>query len=87
MNRYILYAYVAINLVVFLLYGIDKRKAKRDAWRIPEKVLLFSAVFGIIGALLGMSVFHHKIRKKKFYLLLPLILILEAIAFFYYRSH
>jgi len=86
MDKTYLIGYITVNLAVFLLYGIDKRKAKKDAWRIPEKVLLFLAVVGILGALAGMTVFHHKTKKKKFYLLLPLILILEAVLFFYFHS-
>ncbi len=84
MNRYILYAYAAVNLAVFLLYGYDKLEAKKGGWRIPEKILLLSAVPGILGAILGMTVFHHKTKKKKFFLLLPVTLILETVLFFYF---
>ncbi|MBR2685932.1 MAG: DUF1294 domain-containing protein [Erysipelotrichaceae bacterium] len=85
MDKTYLIGYITVNLAVFLLYGYDKFKAKHDGWRIPEKVLLLSAVAGILGALAGMTVFHHKTKKKKFYLLLPLILILEAVLFFYFH--
>ena len=71
--------YVAIiNLAAFLTYGIDKRKAMRGAYRIPERVLIFLAVLGgSIGAWLGMYVFRHKTRKIKFYLGIPMILLLQ----------
>ena len=51
---------LAVNFITFLLYGEDKSRARRHAWRIPEKVLMGAAVIGgSIGALLGMSIFHH----------------------------
>ena len=55
---------MAVNFITFLLYGDDKSRARRHAWRIPEKVLMGAAVIGgSIGALFGMSIFHHKTRK------------------------
>lgn len=67
-----------INLLSFALYGIDKHKAQKHAYRIPEKVLILSTVLGGgIGALLGMHVFHHKTRKPLFYIGVPVILVLE----------
>lgn len=60
--------YILINLIVFLLYGIDKWKAIHHKWRIPEAHLILAGVFGILGAILGMLLFRHKIRKPKFYL-------------------
>lgn len=66
-----------LNLGSFLLYGADKRRAIRGAWRIPERTLLFSAMLGgAAGALLGMWLFHHKIRKLRFALGVPLLLLL-----------
>ena len=64
--------YAALNFIVFLLYGIDKAKARRGKWRISEAALLLAAVFGPVGALLGMVIFHHKTRKAKFCVLVPL---------------
>lgn len=75
--RYIAAAYGLICLAVFFLYGIDKYRAIRGDWRISERRLLIYAVFGAPGALAGMLVFRHKIRKLKFILLVPLILIAE----------
>lgn len=66
-----------LNLGSFLLYGADKRRAIKGAWRIPERTLLFSAMLGgAAGALLGMWLFHHKIRKLRFALGVPLLLLL-----------
>ena len=74
----ILIVYAAISLVVFVFYGVDKAKAGAKAWRVPERTLLLLAVLSPVGALLGMLVFRHKIRKPKFYLTVPLLLIIEA---------
>lgn len=65
--------YLIVNAIAFLIYGIDKLKAKADAWRIPEKTLILLAVIGgAFGAFLGMKVFHHKTRKPLFKFLVPL---------------
>lgn len=74
-----LIAYVLINLAVFAFYGIDKAKAVRNEWRISEKSLMTAALFGAPGALIAMFVFRHKIRKPKFYIGVPVILIAEAV--------
>ena len=68
-----------LNLISLILFFIDKRKAEKKLWRIPESTLIISSVFGIIGGLCGMYVIRHKTKKPKFYITLPLILILEII--------
>lgn len=69
---------IAVNVVAFSVYGMDKHKAKAGQWRIPESQLLFLAVIGgSVGALLGMRTFHHKTRKPKFYIGVPVILGLQ----------
>lgn len=66
---------LAINVFAFFLYGIDKWKAKRSKWRIPEMTLLSIAVVGgSVGAWIGMKVWHHKTMHKKFKYGIPLIL-------------
>ena len=61
------YYLIGINLLSLLLYGIDKAKAKRGAWRIPEKVLLGLGILGgALGALTGMKLFRHKTRHWYF---------------------
>lgn len=84
LNTILLWIYSAVNVVVFIMYGADKHKAKHKKWRIPEGTLIIAAVFGIIGGLLGMLVFRHKTKKPKFAVGLPLIFIAEAatISFF-----
>lgn len=70
---------LAVNAAVMLLYGADKLKAQRGLWRIPERVLIGASVFGVLGAAAGMLVFHHKTRKLKFRIAIPLIMISEII--------
>lgn len=79
---------VAVNIVTFFLYGIDKWKAKRSKWRISEATLLGLAVIGgSIGALLGMKVWHHKTMHKKFLFGIPVIIILQiALIIWIYRK-
>ena len=86
MIQAIIYYLLGINLLTFLLYGIDKGKAQQGKWRIPEATLLTLAVLGgSVGALLGMAVFHHKTKHKKFVIGLPLILLAQiALAYFIY---
>ena len=67
------------SLVSFLLFGIDKWKAQNNHWRISEKALLLSAaLFGGIGAYLGMRTFRHKTKHWYFQLLVPLFLLLQV---------
>ncbi len=76
--KWMLLLYVLLNVVVFGLYGIDKYKAIHHKWRIPEATLLGAAVLGVFGALCGMYLFRHKTRKPKFFITVPLILVLET---------
>ena len=72
---------LAVNFITFLLYGDDKSRARRHAWRIPEKTLILSAVIGgSAGAILGMRFFHHKTRKPKFAVGVPVILLVQIAA-------
>ena len=82
-NKYFIILFLIVNLVVFAMYGIDKWKAIHHKWRIPEATLIGVAFFGVVGALLGMIVFHHKIRKPKFYISVPFIMILEVASVIY----
>lgn len=71
------------NLLVFLTYGLDKQKAKRHAWRIPEKVLLWECILlGGLGAYLGGKIFHHKVRKWYFQVVWYLGLILDGLSLY-----
>ena len=78
---------VFVNIAAFGMYGIDKQKAIRKQWRIPEAHLILAGVFGIFGAILGMLLFRHKIRKPKFYIGLPAIFILELMCVILYMKY
>ena len=65
---------LAINVATLITFGIDKLKAKRAKWRIPEATLLMmAAVGGSVGAWAGMKLWHHKTRHKKFRYGIPVI--------------
>ena len=68
---------ILINILSFILYGLDKYKAIKNKWRIPESVLLsISFLGGGIGSTLGMYAFRHKTKKKKFIFLNLLLLVI-----------
>lgn len=68
-----------LNLVSFLLMGNDKKQAKKNQRRIPEKTLFLSAaLFGALGGTLGMYVFRHKTKHWYFKLFFPLMLLVQA---------
>ena len=78
MKMILIAALLLMNLLAFILYGIDKLKAKKGAWRIPEATLLLVAFLGgSVGAFLGMEIFRHKTKHAKFKILVPLFLILH----------
>ena len=71
---------IIINLAGFLGMGIDKQRARKNAWRIPEATLfMFALLGGSLGTTLGMFVFHHKTRHWYFRYGMPAILILQII--------
>jgi len=83
MTTLILLYLLIVNAVAFLLMLVDKRKAQKKLWRIPEATLLLSAAIGgSIGALAGMYTFHHKTRHLKFTLGVPAILIAQIVGVF-----
>ena len=78
LHSYLIYYLLAINAVAFIMYGIDKYKAKKAKWRISEATLLLLAVLGgSIGAWMGMKVWHHKTKHKKFKYGIPAILLMQ----------
>ena len=84
MTEALLYYLIVINVVTFLIYGIDKWQAKKGKWRISEATLLLLAIIGgSIGAWLGMKVWHHKTMHKKFKYGIPAILIIQIILITY----
>lgn len=73
-----------MNIVGFAIMGIDKSRAKRGAWRIPEKTLFLIAILGgSIGSILGMKQFRHKTKHRTFTIGMPAILIVQAAIILY----
>ncbi len=80
MHTFLFIYLIMINIIAFMLMGFDKRRAKRHAWRIPEKTLFGSALLGgSIGAIAGMQVFRHKTKHLSFQIGMPAILILQIV--------
>ncbi len=72
--------YGIVNIVLFILMGVDKVKAKRNEWRIRESTLLITSLIGGgIGGFIGMKLFHHKTKKWYFYVMFTVGIILHAI--------
>ena len=85
----ILIGYLAmVNVVAFVTYGIDKLKARRNQWRIPESTLLLLAMIGgSIGAWIGLKVWRHKTLHKKFKYGIPLIIVVQIALCIYLYSN
>ena len=77
--------FVIINVIGFFIMWLDKRKARKGSWRIPEKTLfIITALGGGIGTITGMYTFRHKTQKLNFVIGLPLITVLEIILIVYW---
>lgn len=88
MSHVLLIYLIIINLAAFALMGIDKRRAVRHVWRIPEKTLFLSALLGgSIGAVAGMRFFHHKTRHWYFRYGMPAIFLLQLILAVFLSLH
>ena len=76
----LLTVYAMVNVIAFTLYGIDKRRAKKNLWRIRERTLLLATgLFGGVGAWLGMKVFRHKTQHMAFKVLVPVMAIAQML--------
>ena len=76
----LLTVYAMVNVIAFTLYGIDKRRAKKNLWRIRERTLLLATgLFGGVGAWLGMKVFRHKTQHMVFKVLVPVMAIAQML--------
>ena len=83
-SEILIISYLAWNVIVFFIYGFDKRRAENHGWRISEKALLADAfLLGAVGALLAMYSFRHKTSHKKFKIGVPLCLIINIAIIFY----
>ena len=91
MMKFFLLYLLLINAAAFVLMLVDKHKAKRHLWRIPERTLMLSAALGgSIGALAGMYTVRHKTKHPKFTVGIPVILVLQITAiifcYFYFKA-
>ena len=88
MEKILVIYLLPVNFLSFILYGIDKKRARKREWRISEKTLIGIAVIGgCVGAILGMHIFHHKTRHWYFRYGLPLILTIQVLlAWFLYNG-
>lgn len=69
-----------INIISFFTFGIDKSKSEKDKWRIKESaMIILSALGGSSGSIIGMVIFKHKINKRKFYIGIPVIFLINKI--------
>ena len=85
--HYLLIIYAMINVISFSLYGIDKRRAKKNRWRIREATLMtVAALGGSVGSLLGMYTVRHKTKHLKFVLGIPVILVVQILVAAYFIS-
>ena len=83
MNKYILLYLLLANVAGLMVMFIDKKRAIKGAWRIPEKTLfLFSLIGGSIGTCAGMYLFHHKTKHWYFVIGMPAILIAQIVITF-----
>ena len=81
MRMMLIYYLLAVNVLTFIVYGVDKWKAQRGRWRVPEASLLgLAALGGSVGAWLAMQLFHHKTQKKKFRYGVPALFVLQVAA-------
>ena len=81
MKMMLIYYLLAVNVLTFIVYGVDKWKAQRGRWRVPEATLMgLAALGGSVGAWLAMQLFRHKTQKKKFRYGVPAIFVLQLAA-------
>lgn len=84
LEKVFLVYWAAVNLLAFASMGLDKRRAKRNQWRIPERTLFALALLGgSVGSWLGMRVFHHKTRHRIFTIGVPLIFFVQLAAAYF----
>ena len=79
MRMMLIYYLLAVNVLTFIVYGVDKWKARSGRWRVPEATLMgLAALGGSVGAWLAMQLFHHKTQKKKFRYGVPALFVLQV---------
>ncbi len=87
MKMMLIYYLLAVNVLTFIVYGVDKWKARRGHWRVPEATLMgLAALGGSVGAWLAMQLFRHKTQKKKFRYGVPILFVLQVAAVLFYLN-
>lgn len=82
--KYLFLYLVLLNMIGILIMYVDKTKAKKKAWRIPEKTLfLVSVLGGSIGIWMGMYIFHHKTKHLRFVIGVPMIILIQIMICLY----
>lgn len=85
--KYLFIYIIFINIVTFIVYAIDKRKARKNTWRISERTLIFLCIIGgSFGGILAVNTLRHKTKHKKFTIGIPIILAVQFILFFYIHT-
>ena len=80
MLRFLTLYFFLINIVTFVTFGIDKNLSKHNQLRVPEStLLLLSALGGALGGFLAMYIFRHKTQKAKFFLVVPMLIVLHIV--------
>ena len=87
MRMMLIYYLLAVNVLTFIVYGVDKWKARRGRWRVPEATLMGLAALGSsVGAWLAMQLFRHKTQEKKFRYGVPALFMLQVAAVLFYLN-
>ena len=87
MRIMLMYYLLAVNVLTFIVFGVDKWKALRGHWRVPEATLMgLAALGGSVGAWLAMQLFRHKTQKKKFRYGVPALFVLQVAAVLFYLN-
>ncbi len=87
MKMMLIYYLLAVNVLTFIVYGVDKWKARSGRWRVPEATLMgLAALGGSVGAWLAMQLFRHKTQKKKFRYGVPALFVLQVAAVLFYLN-
>ena len=82
MKTIVLWGFIIVNIVTFVMFGVDKYKAKKNKRRIPERTLIYWCVLGPFGGYVGMYQFRHKTKKAKFQAVLFVMCIVQFALFF-----
>ena len=87
MGMMLIYYLLAVNVLTFIVYGVDKWKARSGRWRVPEATLMgLAALGGSVGAWMAMQLFRHKTQKKKFRYGVPALFVLQVAAALFYLN-